>query len=86
MYANEHKLDILAITESWLHKEIDNSEISLKDFTLYRKDRDEIKGGRGGGVLLFIRNSLLSSACEELMSKSGSVFCKIVPEQSNEFM
>ena len=42
-YAAEHKILIIGLAETWLNSEISNSEISLNEFTLYRKDRNEIK-------------------------------------------
>ena len=44
------KPHILGITESWGKEEIDDGELSLPGYTLFRKDRDD--GRKGGGVLL----------------------------------
>ena len=48
MYANEEKLDFLCIAETWLHDTVENSEIRIEGYSLYRTDRAEIKSGRGG--------------------------------------
>ena len=47
-------VDIIAITESWLHKHID-SLLSINGYNLFRKDR---ASGRGGGVCVFIKNDI----------------------------
>ncbi len=49
-----HKPHIIAINESWLHVNISDPEIEIRDYSLFRKDRK----GRGGGALLFIRSFL----------------------------
>lgn len=48
------------LTETWLHADIRDSEVfpTIPDFTLYRHDR---KNRRGGGVLIAIKNTLSSS-------------------------
>ena len=43
---NQNDSDIVCITETWLSNEIPNVAIALKDFTLFRKDRER----RGGGI------------------------------------
>ena len=48
MYAKEEKLDLLGIAETWLHDTVENSEIHIEGYSLYRRDRAEIKSGRGG--------------------------------------
>ena len=44
-----HSLDILCITETHLHDNIDNCEISIDNFTLMRRDRN----CHGGGVAIY---------------------------------
>ena len=81
MWMNLH---IIGIAETWLHENILDGEISLKGFTLYRKDRQEVKTGRGGGVVLYVSELLVSSACEELNKyKAEATWCKIQLDKSN---
>lgn len=41
-------------TETWLSRDIDNNALFInKDYTIYRKDRNQ---SRGGGVLVAIKN------------------------------
>ncbi len=51
-------MDLVAITESWLHKDIDDSLISISDYNIYRNDGT---GSRGGGVCVY---SLKNIPCQ----------------------
>ena len=84
MYAKEDKLDLLGIAETWLHDTVENSEIRIEGYSLYRRDRAEIKSGRGGGVALYVRDTLSSSACLELNKyHTESVWCKLMLQHKN---
>lgn len=84
MYAIELNLHIIGVCETWLHENILDGEISLEGFTLYRKDRQAVKPGRGGGVLLYVNNILVSSACEILNSyKAEAVWSNIQIDKGN---
>ena len=52
---------IIAITESWATPDITDNELGLDGFVLFRKDRSEIRVGRGRGVLLYVSN--VSNRC-----------------------
>lgn len=54
--------DIITISESFLGKNISDADIALPDYQLFRKDRDR----RGGGVLVFVHNSLSVSRRADL--------------------
>ena len=41
-------------------------EIAIENFSIYRKDRSEVKGGRAGGVIVYVRVSVISFQCEKL--------------------
>lgn len=49
------KLDILCISETWLKKRVKDKDISIKGYTLRRKDRPRI---RGGGVCIYIKDTI----------------------------
>ena len=67
---SKYQYDIVAVTESWLNEHTD-TEIELNGYTHFRQDRST---QRGGGVILYSRNTLkpihvsgwnsTSSACE----------------------
>ena len=52
-----NSFDIVAITETWLSDHIYKNEIFRSGYTVIRRDRD----GRGGGVLLAIKDCLNST-------------------------
>ena len=58
-YLDNHESDILVLTETWLHDEIRNDEIlaDLNNYAIYRKDRNE---RRGGGVLIAVKQQITS--------------------------
>ena len=56
------KLDVILGTETWLDPSISSSEILPRLYNVYRKDR----GGKGGGVLIAVHNTLDSSAAPEM--------------------
>lgn len=51
----EEKPKLIRITEAWTNADINNSELNISGYTLFRKDRVE---GKGGGVLLYVDNTL----------------------------
>ena len=49
-----NKYDIIAVTETWAHTEIRDTELLIEGFNMYRVDR---KVTRGGGVVLYIKET-----------------------------
>ena len=49
------KPHIIGITESWANNYITDAELGLEGYVMFRKDR---MGRRGGGVLLYIKESI----------------------------
>ena len=48
-------VDIVAVTESWLHNTIENRLLQLNHHNLFRKDRIT---GRGGGVCVYVKKGI----------------------------
>lgn len=72
-------LDIIGISETWLSEEVENVEITIDGYRLFRKDRFTVKKGKHGGVLLYIRDDIITCEYDDLnKSKSESIWCKIV--------
>ena len=46
--------DFIAITETWLHNNIDDNELLPNSYNIHRKDRES----RGGGVILAVRSNI----------------------------
>lgn len=56
----DHAPDIAVITETWLHKNILDSDIAPPGYSLVRRDRD----GRGGGVAVLVKRNIIFSTLE----------------------
>ena len=76
IYIEQTKPDIIGVTEAWTHSEIPDSEITLNNYNLFRKDRINKKGG---GVLLYIHSDIIAETNEELTNQieSESIWCNI---------
>ena len=49
--------DIICITETWLEEGIQNANLGLKNYNIFRRDRNL----HGGGILNGVRNTLNSN-------------------------
>ena len=49
------KPDVIVLTETWLHGEIGDAEISIEGFNIFRCDRET---HRGGGVVFYVATVL----------------------------
>ena len=72
---NEHHFDILAISETWLSDDIPSETVHISRYHLYRNDRRS----HGGGVLLYIKDTIQHTYCSELHESSDTeiVWAKI---------
>ena len=52
VHINNEELDIIAVTETWLTEDVLDSELLIPGFTLYRKDRFNVRDAKGGVVLV----------------------------------
>jgi ribonucleases P/MRP protein subunit RPP40 len=79
LYIIEEKPDIVGITETWAVESISDSEISLEGYSMFRKDRILDKKQRGGGVLLYIRNSISAVEREDIhdINFPECIWCEI---------
>ena len=58
------KPDIIAITETWTNTDICNSFLNIPGYKIViRKDRGDTTNGRGGGILIYARSTLI---CQEI--------------------
>ncbi len=55
LVANSKAFDIIALTESWLNEDIDDSVLVMSGYSLFRKDR---YARIGGGILCYISNAI----------------------------
>ena len=46
---------IIGVTESWLYPEISSAEFHIPGYNIFRQDRADTLNGRGGGVVLYVK-------------------------------
>jgi len=68
--------DMVGVTETWGSEEINDAEMSIKGFNMFRADR---KGCRGGGVILYINEKIQATYNIQLMDKNfeQSIWCNV---------
>jgi len=81
VYIKDNKIDVVALTETWLNEDISNQEISIDDFDIIRKDRKDSNLTRGGGVMFYIKKGLKIRILTELNKFDvESLWCEILNE------
>ena len=77
--AASHTIDIIAVTETWATDELSDAELAISDFLLFRKDRKNSHFSKGGGVVIYIRDTLRVCLSPSLNNSTfeDSVWCEI---------
>ena len=80
LYITDEKPDIVGITETWAVESIGDSELNVEGYTMLRKDRIIGVKSKGGGVLLYIKNSINVVEREDLLDNKfpECIWCNIV--------
>ena len=75
------KPHIIGITESWANNNITDAELGLEGYAMFRKDR---MGRRGGGVLLYIKDTIpaYEVQLQEEADCNEAIWCKLVTGHS----
>ena len=70
---------IVAVTETWARDEVDDAEIGVEGYTMYRKDRESDMYNKGGGVIIYVKDSLKSVplTCLTDSEFNDSVWCQV---------
>ena len=68
---------IIEITESWANDDITDAELGLEGYVMFRKDR---MGRRGGGVLLYIKETIpaYELQLQEEADCNEAIWCNLV--------
>ena len=69
--------DVIGVTETWATDDILDSELALVRYDMFRQDRPVNRAGAGGGVLLYVKNSLQAIVYEPSVSFPEQIWCKI---------
>ncbi len=56
--ANLSHIDVIGVTEAWLHDELKDHEVSLPGYVPFRHYHPSSKRGGGGGVALYVKSNL----------------------------
>jgi len=70
-------LDISGNTESWAHEGISNAELEIQGYNLFRKDRCRGVKTKRGGVLLYVKISILGLQ-EDSAEESEALWVKLL--------
>ncbi|MEW8545919.1 MAG: endonuclease/exonuclease/phosphatase family protein, partial [Candidatus Thiodiazotropha sp.] len=85
--ANEKGPDILGICETFLDKNVPDSQISIDGFEFIRKDRSDVQNKTGGGVILFFRKSLNCKRRPELeISNIETIWAEVTLPNAKPFL
>ncbi|XP_072022644.1 uncharacterized protein [Amphiura filiformis] len=78
--------DVIGITETWCNATIMDSEVTFENYAMFRIGKDS-PTGRGGGVILYIHESLSAVACQEMDNDfNTSVWCLIKLERQDNLL
>ena len=78
-------IDILGITESWTHMDIEDTELNIEGYTMFRKDRNNPDKIRGGGVIIFCKDEIGAvREFEDQENKSETIWIKIVDKDGDD--
>jgi len=84
---DEHDIDVVGLTETRGRDDIMDTEFDFASFKLFRKDRSMMNYKKGGGVTLYVRDSLLSMPCDDLNSKHcESIWTKVYVNEIDYFI
>jgi len=76
--------EVIGITESWGNDDISDSEFSVPGYDLFRSDRTS--GHRGGGVLLFVRNTLKAVEVKLSNKFRDQIWCRVKIRHNDELL
>lgn len=74
-----HSPHVIGVTETWLHSDIYDCEVTPPGYNVLRVDRKE---GRGGGVALFLRSDLQYSVLQS-PPEIETIWCKVHINKTN---
>jgi hypothetical protein len=74
----KENFDIVAITETWLTSDVHDCEVTIEGYSVFRKDRCEVRASKGGGVLLYVKENICAFVHDDLNKlKSESLWIQL---------
>jgi len=76
------EIDLIGITESWANDYVNDAELYIEGFNMFRKDRNKIKGG---GLLLYV-NARLKASLNTVLTNSDfeeALWCNLQIDQQH---
>ena len=78
----ENDIDIIGLSETRLNEHIEDSEVNIAGYCIFRNDRDE----NGGGVALYVKESLPYPTVKLKSEKLELLSIEISPTQAKSFL
>ena len=81
----ENGYHLVGITESWGKQDIKDSELHIEGYTMYRHDRTNDTATKGGGALMYVKDSLKSQMLPSLTNSGlqDSVWVHVSSQKCN---
>ena len=79
--------DIVAITETWLNDKVNDRElIPSSSYTVFRRDRQDVRGDvTGGGVSVLIEKNIPSLRRTDLDPNEEVLVCELKPDKCKRY-
>ncbi len=74
--ASLNHIDVIGVTETWLHDELKDHEVSLQGYALFRHDR--LSSKRGGGVALYVKSNLRPQLITPTVPTPSPLFVNLI--------
>ena len=78
--------DVIGISETWATAEVLDSELGLDGYVMFREDRKNCAAARGGGVLLYVLESLSPGEFRPVTGFPEHVWCRIKGRGGEELL
>src|SRR5688572_14762198 len=68
LYVEEEGPDIIGLTETWAKEEMEDCELQIDGYVMFRKDRENQKttGHGAGGVVLYVKSDIVAIERQDL--------------------
>ena len=79
------KVDVVAVTETWLHQRILDTEILDSNYIIFRRDRSQLQ--RGGGVMICVKSDFISIRRRDLENENvEAVVCELTGVNNSKLL